>query len=116
MTTPDRLDGVLETLFAELADCRAWQADLRRETAGAVHRRAMLTGSLRALIEALPPRARRAPLDRLCAMTGGRPRPARGNARPTGRTRTALAWLAARDPAEFHTAELRAHLAPAASR
>ena len=110
MTSPDRVLDALETVFREMSDCRAWQADLVAESARAARRQTLLARTLRSLIEALPAPDRAPHLDRLRDLTGVRKGSAHGRARPTDRTRAALAWLATRDPAEFHTGELRAHL------
>ena len=71
MTPPDRVRDALETLFRELTDCRAWQADLVAETARAANRQKALADSVRHVIEALPPAARPAP--------GGTPLPPAGD-------------------------------------
>ena len=109
MTSPDRVLGALETLLAELTDCRRWQADLVAETARAASRQKALADSVRSVIEALPAPARRAQSERLCRLLGVPRIRKHGHARPTARTRAALAWMAARENAEFHVADLTAH-------
>lgn len=111
MTTSSHLAGAVEHLFDELTACRAWQADLEEEASRARRRLKSLAASAEHMIEVLPSRERPAMLERLARATGnpllGQ---ARGNARPTERTRAILAWLAELDPPEFHNADLRTFL------
>ena len=80
------------------------------ETARAASRQKALADSVRHVIEALPPADRPAQAERLCRLLGITRIRKHGHARPTERTRAALAWMAARENADFHVADLAAHL------
>ena len=108
MTSHPRFAAALASLFAELEETCAWQRDLVDETARATLKRDRLVTSIRATIDATPRQDRTLYIERLRALTGADAPPKR-RTRPTARTRLALAWLATREPAEFHVSELRAH-------